>query len=126
MGWFHGRSLKRQYAYSNSPKIRLINRSPLQCKFRKTLQPTRYHVNNDGKFCWTGQRTLKSTEFLACINCIRKFNLLGHDTNACSIYNPLNLLVASYNCMLLQLYPDHLSFNTISPYLHNINAPNVF
>ncbi|CAE7639101.1 unnamed protein product [Symbiodinium sp. CCMP2592] len=64
MGAFFARTLKRQYAYSNSPKIRLINRSPLQVSAKMRTRPTKYYVDKNGKKRFLGLKQLKDTENL--------------------------------------------------------------
>ncbi|CAE7773786.1 unnamed protein product [Symbiodinium microadriaticum] len=72
VGWYMGayfaNSLKRQFAYANSPAIRRLDRGQLQVT-RARLQRTnhkiktrRVYTNKAGKTCYQGTKQLKDTE----------------------------------------------------------------
>ena len=57
-------SAKGQYALSNSPIIRRLDRGKLQVTFRKSVQTTVNHVDASGKKRYQGTPQLKATEML--------------------------------------------------------------
>ena len=70
MGAYFANSLKRQFAYANSPAIRRLDRGQLQVT-RARLQRTnhkiktrRVYTNKAGKTCYQGTKQLKDTEML--------------------------------------------------------------
>ena len=75
MGLFGAATAKRQFAYSNSPVVRRLDRGKLQVKPRKVsgkrTAPAKKKVatavqykNKEGKLCWHGSGALKATETL--------------------------------------------------------------
>lgn len=72
MGAYFGNSLKRQYAYANSPAIRRLDKGKLQMikarleKSGNKAKTRRAHPDKNGKLRYHGTKELKSTETLVC------------------------------------------------------------
>ena len=72
VGWWMGAygapSAKRQFAYSNSPAVRMLDsgkQRQLPEEFlRKKISTTYRYVNSAGKQCWNGTGDLKGTKIL--------------------------------------------------------------
>ena len=64
MGMYGAASAKRQYALSNSPIIRRLDRGKLQVTFRKRVQTSVTYVDGSGKKRFHGTPQLKATEML--------------------------------------------------------------
>ena len=87
MAGFGAETSKPQYAYSNSPAIRMLKNfesTSLNQKVKKNhlkVETCRKYKNKDGKDCYVGTSRLKGTEILECALC-------GKDTICfwCMIY----------------------------------------
>ena len=87
MAGFGAETSKPQYAYSNSPAIRMLKNfesTSLHQKVKKNhlkVETCRKYKNKDGKDCYVGTSRLKGTEILECALC-------GKDTICfwCMIY----------------------------------------
>ena len=70
MGAYYASSLKRQFAYANSPAIRRLDRGQLQVtrarlqRSNRTIKTRRSYTNKAGRLCYQGTKELKSTETL--------------------------------------------------------------
>ena len=70
MGDFFGKSLKRQYAYSNSPVVRKLNCSHLNLASRRRLSKARkvqtrfQYQDKTGQVRFRGTKQLKDTQNL--------------------------------------------------------------
>ncbi|CAE7355961.1 unnamed protein product [Symbiodinium sp. CCMP2592] len=68
MGAYYASSLKRQFAYANSPAIRRLDRGQLQVtrarlqSSDRTVKTRRSYTNKSGKLCYQGTKELKATE----------------------------------------------------------------
>ncbi|CAE7229913.1 unnamed protein product [Symbiodinium sp. CCMP2592] len=68
MGAYYASSLKRQFAYANSPAIRRLDRGQLQVtrarlqSSDRTIKTRRSYTNKSGKLCYQGTKELKATE----------------------------------------------------------------
>ncbi|CAE7655420.1 unnamed protein product [Symbiodinium sp. CCMP2592] len=68
MGAYYASSLKRQFAYANSPAIRRLDRGQLQVtrarlqRSDRTIKTRRSYTNKSGKLCYQGTKELKATE----------------------------------------------------------------
>ena len=72
MGAYFGKTLKRQYAYSNSPVIRRLDRGHLQqirtrLENAQKVRTSEVYKNKAGKPCYVGTKHLKATEIPDCI-----------------------------------------------------------
>ena len=71
MGLYGAQSAKRQFAYSNSPAIRKLDKGPLKMSARKRIKnkvkTAIKTVRKDGGTGWCGTKELKATETLSCI-----------------------------------------------------------
>ena len=70
MGLYGAHSAKRQFAYSNAPAVRKLDKGPLKMDARRRIKnkvtTAVKTVRKDGTVGWCGTKALKSTETLCC------------------------------------------------------------